>query len=94
MFLRHLIHVYVRHFAGDTVVRKIEKVPAMVQISIQQIWLQMPKRNTDMQKDMENINRVTEHILELTVGLGRENTVSHYVGAWLSVTTTPTQQVS
>lgn len=50
----------------------------------------MPKRNTDMQRDMENINRVTEHILELTVGEGRENTVTHYVGAWLLVTTTPT----
>lgn len=61
-------NIFAKHFVGNTVVSKIHQVPAVVQMRIHQRWLQMSKRNTDVKRGTEDVNRVTEHILELTVG--------------------------
>lgn len=60
-------NIFAKRFVGNTVVNKTNQVPAVMQMKIQQTRLQMSKRNTDVQ-GIEDINKVTGHILELSVG--------------------------
>lgn len=68
-------NIFAKHFAGNTVMMQDQPSPTMMQMKIQQTRLQVSKRNTDVQ-GIEDTNKVTRHIAELSVGQYGYNTVT------------------